>query len=72
MTNFKEYQSQWLNELNAQIERNLFSSNFSVTDLAFEMNLSQSSLYRKVKTLTKLSPAEYIKTRKLECAQASN
>ena len=66
MSAYKEYQSQWLQELNVYVENNLDSSTFSVTDLAFHMNLSQSSLYRKMKTITKLSPSEYIKSKKLE------
>jgi len=67
---YKEYQSEWLLELNVHIENNLNSFNFSVTDLAYQMHLSQFSLYRKVKTLTDLSPAEYIKRMKSKRRQA--
>lgn len=51
------------------LERHFNDSNLSVEDLADEMKLSRVQLYRKVKALTGLSPAEYIKQSRLKRAK---
>lgn len=51
------------------LERHFTDSNLSVEDLADEMKLSRVQLYRKVKALTGLSPAEYIKQSRLKRAK---
>lgn len=51
------------------LERHFTDSNLSVEDLADEMKLSRVQLYRKVKALTGLSPAEYIKQSRLKRAR---
>jgi YesN/AraC family two-component response regulator len=44
------------------IEKNLQNENFSVETLAEILNMSNSSLYRKLKSLTNLSSAEFIRS----------
>ncbi|MEI6142522.1 MAG: helix-turn-helix transcriptional regulator, partial [Mariniphaga sp.] len=43
------------------IEKNLQNEDFSVETLAEILNMSNSSLYRKLKSLTNLSSAEFIR-----------
>ena len=50
------------------IQCNLSNSDFDVNHFAKEMNLSNSSLYRKIKSLTGLSPVEYIRNIRLKHA----
>lgn len=58
----------FLNEAIRIIEKYLDNSEFSLDDFAREMNLSKSSLYRKLKTLTGLSPSEFIRNIRLKHA----
>lgn len=50
-----------LETANSIIERHLIDLNFSVDMLASELNLSRSSLHRKLKALTNQSATEFIK-----------
>lgn len=50
------------------IEKNLQSEGFSNETLAKILNLSSSSLYRKLKSLTKLSSAEFIRSIRIKRA----
>ena len=50
------------------IEKNLQSEGFSAETLAKILNLSSSSLYRKLKSLTKLSSAEFIRSIRIKRA----
>ncbi len=50
------------------IENNLSETDFDVNTFAEELNISKSSLYRKIKTTTDLSPVEFIKNIKLKHA----
>ncbi len=69
MKNFKYHQRVWLDRLNNHIDQHLHNSNFSVTYLAYLMNLSSASLYRKVIFLCECSPSIYIRTRRMEKAR---
>ena len=50
------------------IETHLSESEFDINDFADHLNLSKSSLYRKIKTMTGLSPIEFIRNIKLKHA----
>ncbi|MDR1556337.1 MAG: response regulator [Tannerellaceae bacterium] len=50
------------------IEDNLSEFDFDVNAFAEALNLSKSSLYRKIKTMTGMSPVEFIKNIKLKRA----
>ncbi|MDL2305650.1 response regulator [Bacteroides sp. OttesenSCG-928-D19] len=60
--------NQFLQKLNAYIEKNLANENLSVEMLAGEMNMSNSSLYRKVKGISDLSPIDFIRMARLKKA----
>ncbi len=59
---------QFLQNAVAIIETNLSESSFDINAFAEELNISKSSLYRKIKTITGLSPIEFIKNIKLKHA----
>ncbi len=50
------------------IEEHLSEPEFDVVGLAKKMNMSKSTLYRKIKTLTDLSPGDFIRNIKLKQA----
>jgi len=50
------------------IEKNMRNENFSIETLAIELNMSNSSLYRKIKLLTNSSSAEFIRSIRLKRA----
>lgn len=58
----------FLQKLNSYLEENMASENLNVEMLATEMGMSTSSLYRKVKGLSGLSPVDFIKLARLKKA----
>ncbi|GAF04882.1 L-rhamnose operon regulatory protein RhaS [Saccharicrinis fermentans DSM 9555 = JCM 21142] len=48
------------------VKENINNSSFSKDDFAAAMNVSSSLLYKKVKSLTNLSPSEFIKSIRLD------
>ena len=50
------------------IEHHISEPEFDINDFADHLNLSKSSLYRKIKTMTGLSPIEFIRNIKLKHA----
>jgi transcriptional regulator GlxA family with amidase domain len=50
------------------VEKNLQDENMDIEKLASHLNLSQSTLYRKLKTLTGKSASDFIRTIRLEYA----
>lgn len=58
----------FLRRLNEVVNRNLQITTFNLEDLAREMNLSKSSLNRKVKGLLELTPNDYIRLERLKKA----
>lgn len=50
------------------IEENVLRKNFTTNDLYFELNMSQSTLYRKLQSLVNLSPNELIRKVKIQVA----
>ncbi|MDR0697792.1 MAG: response regulator [Tannerella sp.] len=58
----------FINKLNGYIEAHLTNKNISMEMLAGEMNMSSSSLYRKVKGISGLSPVDFIRMVRLKKA----
>jgi len=58
----------FLQKMNAYLEENLTNENLSVEMIANEMGMSNSSLYRKVKGLSGLSPVDFIRIARLKKA----
>lgn len=50
------------------IEQNLKHTNFSVEDMATQMGIGRTQLYRKIKSLTGLSPIEILRVARLKKA----
>lgn len=50
------------------VEENIKASDFNTTDFYQAMNMSQPTLYRKVKSITNLSPNEFIRNIKFKMA----
>ncbi len=59
---------QFLNKLHQVIETHIDNSDYDVTRLASEMNMSSITLYRKIKALTGLSVNPFIRTIRLKKA----
>ncbi len=57
---------EFLDKLNAYLNEHLADHLLSVESLGAEMNMSNSTLYRKVKSVTSLSPADYIRLLRLK------
>ena len=60
--------TEWLNKVDQIINANISSMEFSVQQLADEMFVSRSNLQRKMKSLTGMSPNEYVRLVKLKKA----
>jgi signal transduction histidine kinase/ligand-binding sensor domain-containing protein/DNA-binding response OmpR family regulator len=59
---------QFLERLQQMVNENMRDEEFSIDNLAEQMNMSRSSFYRKIKALTDMTPIEYLKTRRLDQA----
>ena len=60
---------QFLNKVIACIEKNMENSNFKILFLARDLGLSESQLYRKIKALTNISTAVFIRSVRLQKAK---
>lgn len=65
---FPSADEQFLNGAIKIIEDNLLEPDFDVVILAEKLNMSKSSLYRKLKTMTDLSPGDFIRNIRLKQA----
>ncbi len=63
-----EQDRKWLERLNGIIKLNLTNDKFSVDVLAGEMAICRSNLQKKLKTLTGMSPNDYVRSVKLKLA----
>lgn len=59
---------QFMEHLQKLVTDNMRDDEFSIDQLAEQMNMSRSSFYRKIKALTDMTPIEYLKMRRLEQA----
>ena len=64
-----ELDSRFIEKLDTAITDNISSGNLNIAFLTDQLGMSSSSLYRKVKGLTSLSPNEYIRNRRLKFAR---
>lgn len=58
----------FLKKMEEKIENQLSDENFSIDSLAMEMNMSRSNFYRKLKSLSGMSPNDYLKNYRLNRA----
>jgi signal transduction histidine kinase/DNA-binding response OmpR family regulator len=63
-------EADFLKRLNETVDEHIDNSNFGVDWLADEMDLSTRHLRRRLKEVTRLSPAGFIRTRRLQRAAA--
>ena len=68
MSKYGSLDAEWLAKVDAIIYANLSSIGFSVQQLADEMYVSRSNLQRKLKSLTDMTPNEYIRLIRLKKA----
>ncbi|MEG0647158.1 MAG: response regulator, partial [Bacteroides sp.] len=58
----------FLNKLTEKVKQNLDNENFNIDNLAEEMNMSRTSLHRKIKGITELTPGDFIRIIRLKKA----
>lgn len=58
----------FLKAMNAYLDSHLADEDFSIGNLADELNMSRSSFYRKAKAVTGMTPIDYTKAYRLDCA----
>lgn len=59
----------FLDKLTKVIEKNLEDEEMNISQIASEMNMSHSTLYRKIKALTELTANEYIRKVRMKVAE---
>lgn len=64
--NQKDYE--FVSQLHERLEEQYADENFSVENLAEDMNMSRSNFYRKIKALTDMAPNDYLKCYRLNKA----
>ena len=58
----------FMERLQKMVAEIMGDDDFSIDQLAGQMNMSRSSFYRKIKALTGMTPVDYLKMRRLEQA----
>lgn len=61
-----KHEKKFINTVNSLIENNLSNSNFSVENLALNLGMSRSQLFRKFRACFELSPSEIIRNERLK------
>jgi signal transduction histidine kinase/DNA-binding response OmpR family regulator/ligand-binding sensor domain-containing protein len=64
-----ENDTKWLEQLEFDIQSEINNTQFSIYNLAIELNLSERQFQRKVKKLTGLTPNKYLREIKLQAAR---
>ncbi|MEM9821201.1 MAG: ATP-binding protein, partial [Bacteroidota bacterium] len=64
-----ELDQQWIKKIEAMLQENVEDSNFDVDAFADVVQIGRRSLYRRLKQLTGLTPAQYIKEVRLQLAR---
>jgi len=67
-SNVSELDKGFAARLRDMIEKNMSSENFSVEDMAAQMGVGRTQLYRKVKSLMGFSPVELLRIARLKKA----
>ncbi len=65
----KSWDTEWLQQVQDIVEREIVNHKYKVTDLAAEMYISKSQLLTKMKQITGLTPNEFIREIKLQKAR---
>jgi len=67
----KESQSEqiFMEKLITILKSNIEDPNFNIDTLSLKIGMSRSSLYHKIKTISGLAPADFIRFYRLECAK---
>ncbi|HKJ43909.1 MAG TPA: two-component regulator propeller domain-containing protein [Sunxiuqinia sp.] len=60
---------EFLEKLNEVVETNIEDENLNISQIASELNMSHSTLYRKIKALTDLTANEYIRKVRIRVAE---
>lgn len=66
LVQLSEMDKELLQKLNAQIDENIDNCEMMIDDLAAELNFSRSKFYRKLKSITGLSPNDYLKVYRIK------
>ena len=61
-----ELDKNFLERLNELVTENIANSDFSVSDLTVALGVSRSLLYAKMRALTSMAPADYMRCKRLE------
>ncbi|SHJ08988.1 helix-turn-helix domain-containing protein [Pseudozobellia thermophila] len=62
------YDQEFMKRVVRLMKENLSDDSYWVDDLACDMHVSRSTLFRKLKGLTGMSPQEFMRTERLKCA----
>ena len=68
ITGLSKKDNQFIERVNEIIEANYSDSEFSMEEMAEELNMSRSSFYRKITAVLKMSPNDYLKLVRLKKA----
>ncbi|MEO1261994.1 MAG: two-component regulator propeller domain-containing protein [Bacteroidota bacterium] len=60
---------QWLEEVDELIRQNLTSFNLNIADIAYQMNISRTHFFRKLKSVTGMTPNQYLQEARLQAAK---
>lgn len=63
------YDEQWIRTLESVVDQNLSRSDYKRADLAFDMHVSERTLYNKIDQYLGISPAEYLRNARLAKAK---
>ncbi len=66
---FSVENTEWLKELEIHLKQNLSNSKYSISQLSFDVAISERQLRRRIKILTGLSPSQYLKETRLQAAR---
>ncbi|MEO1260376.1 MAG: two-component regulator propeller domain-containing protein [Bacteroidota bacterium] len=65
-----ETDEQWKQDLDEVVRQKLSNFNLNIADIADEMNISRTHFFRKIKTVTGLTPNQYLQKARLQEAKA--
>lgn len=60
---------EFLEKVDALIEMNLETEQISISNIAFQLHMSHSTLYRKIKSITGLTTNEYVRKKRIHTAE---
>ena len=67
--NMKKFEQVWLGQIDVVIANNIANVDFRITDVAKELDVSRTKLYRDVLKLTGVTPSRYIQQTRLKKAK---